>query len=166
MRLAELLVAAAALAFVLAGALTALEAGRRAWAVGAARAESQQGARVAVERLAREIRGAGVSAAGPAFPAISVAEGERIVLHRDLDGDGAVRGRGETIVWRLADGVLRRDAGGGAQPIVGGVRRFVLEYLDAAGRPALAPAEVRAVAITLAMAAGPVFSTQARLRNR
>ncbi|HBH01103.1 MAG TPA: hypothetical protein DDZ42_04125 [Candidatus Rokubacteria bacterium] len=171
MHLAEALVALALLAPVLAGTLTALESGRRAYALGAARAESQQAARVAVERLAREVRGAG---AGPRpLAAISVAERERIVLHRDLDGDGVAAGRGETITWRLAGTVLRRDAGGGAQPVAPGVARFALEYLDAAGRPARAPGEVRTVVIALTTEAvrggdraGATFVTGVRLRNR
>ena len=171
MHLVELLVAVALLGPVLAGTLTALESGRRAYALGAARAESQQAARVAVERLAREIRGAG---AGPRAPtAISVAERERIVLHRGLDGDGTRPARGGTVTWRLAGTVLRRDAGGGAQPVAPGVARFALEYLDAAGRPARAPGEVRTVVIALTTEAvrggdraGATFVTGVRLRNR
>src|SRR5205807_2393954 len=89
-----------------------------------------------------------------AFDAISVAEPERIVLQADLDGDGAAASRGETIAWRLAGAVLRRDAGGGAQPVVEGVLRLRLEYLDFAGRPTRVPGEVRSVVITLTTEGG------------
>jgi len=56
------------------------------------------------------------------------------VLHSDLDGDGVVAGAGETITWHLVGKTLRRDAGGGAQPIIDGVQSFALEYLDALDR--------------------------------
>lgn len=171
MNLAELLVTLALVGLTLAGLFTCLDHVQRAYAIGVARVESQQSARIGLERLAREIRGAG---AGPgAFDAISVAEPERIVLHADLDGDGAVTGRGETIAWRLTDGVLRRDAGGGAQPVVEGVLSLRLEYLDAAGRPTSVAGEARAVVITLttegrrANAGGATtLTTRVRLRNR
>ena len=90
-------------------------------------------------------------AAGPKrSPAVAVAEPSRIVLQSDLDGDGVIGGSGETIAWRLAPGgVLRRDAGGGAQPIVNGVRAFTLTYLEASGAVTGAPSAVRAVRIEL-----------------
>jgi hypothetical protein len=167
--LAELLVTIALLGTVFAGTLTALEQGQRAYTIGAARVEAQQNGRFALERLASEIRNAG--AGGVGFDAISVAERERIVLHVDLDGDGRTIARGETITWRLAGTVLRRDGGGGAQPIVDGVRSLVLEYLDAARRPTAVPAEVRTVVITLTTeGAGGIgaltLTTQTRLRTR
>ena len=89
----------------------------------------------------------------------------------DRDGDGRTTARDETITWRLAGTVLRRDAGGGAQPIVDGVRSLVLEYLDAARRPTAVPAEVRTVVITLTTeGAGGIgaltLTTQTRLRTR
>jgi type II secretory pathway component PulJ len=167
--LAELLVTIALLATVLAGTLTALDQGLRAYTIGAARVEAQQSGRIALERLAREIRNAG--AGGVGFDAISVAERDRIVLHVDRDGDGTASAPGETIAWRVTGTVLRRDAGGGAQPIVDGVRSLVLEYLDAMGRPTAVPAEVRTVVLTLttegASGAGAVtLTTQSRLRTR
>lgn len=177
MHLADLLAALAVLGLVLGTLLTLLEQGQRLYAFGAARIETQQSARVAVERLARDIRSAGYGTAATAFPAISVAAPDRIVLHSDLDGDGVIAARGETITWRVAAGVLRRDAGGGAQPIINGVRALALTYLDGAGHVTDAPAAVRAVAIALTTApdhtasvmAGDVLATvttQVRLRNR
>jgi hypothetical protein len=70
---------------------------------------------------------------------------------------------------------LRREAGGGAQPIVDGVRRFTLEYLDASGNTVTVADEVRAVVITLVTEAAwdladrsvaTTFVTRVRLRNR
>jgi len=169
MTLTELLVAIALLSTTLAATLTALEQGQRAYALGAARVEAQQNGRIALERLAREIRNGG--AGGVGFDAISVAERERVVLHVDHDGDGRADARGETITWRLAGTVLRRDDGGGAQPIVDGVRSLVLEYRDAAGRSTTIPGEVRTVVITLTTvgaggAGAMTLTTQTRLRAR
>ena len=106
--------------------------------------------------------------------AISLAEPTRVVLHSDPDGDGVVTGAGETVTWHLAGKTLRRDAGGGAQPIIDGVRAFALEYRDALDRPIATPEDVRSVVITLVTesvfdvprAPVTVFATRVRLRNR
>jgi hypothetical protein len=173
--LAELLVAIAVFGVVSAGLFTMLEEGLRVYTIGAARAESQQSGRVAVERLAGEIRTAGRGPRATAFAAIAVAEPTRIVLQHDLDGDGVIAGPGETITWRLTGATLRRDAGGGAQPVIDGVRRFALEYLDAADRAVATADDARTVVITLTTEAAwdladrsivTTYSTRVRLRNR
>jgi hypothetical protein len=173
--LADLLVAVAVFGVVSAGMLTVLQDSLRLYTVGAARAESQQSGRVAMERLAGEIRTAGLGPRPEAFSAIAVAEPTRIVLHHDLDGDGVIAGSGETITWRLAGATLRRDAGGGAQPVIDGVRQLALEYLDASGDAVAAPDQIRTVVITLVTEAAwdladrsitTRFATRVRLRNR
>jgi hypothetical protein len=175
MHLSDLLVALAVFGIVSAAVLTVLQEGLRLYAVGAARAESQQSGRVGVERLASEIRTAGLGPRSATFPAISVAEPSHIVLHHDLDGDGLVTGLGETVVWRLTGKTLRRDAGGGAQPLIEGVRSFALEFLNGADRPAGPPDEIRSVVISLVTEAAwdgadrthvTTFTTRVRLRNR
>jgi hypothetical protein len=173
--LADLLVAMAVFGVISAGMFTMLQEGLRVYTVGVSRAESQQSGRIAVERLAGEIRAAGLGPAPAAFPAIAVAEPTRIVLHHDLDGDGVIAGSGETITWRLTGATLRRDAGGGAQPVIDGVRRFALDYLDASGHVAVTAEEARMVVITLVTEAAwdladrsvvTTYSTRVRLRNR
>jgi len=173
--LADLLVAMAVFGVVSAGMFTMLQEGLRVYTVGASRAESQQSGRIAVERLAGEIRAAGLGPPPAAFPAIAVAEPTRIVLHHDLDGDGVIAGSGETITWRLTGATLRRDAGGGAQPVIDGVRSFALDYLDASGHAAMTAEEARMVVITLVTEAAweladrsvvTTYSTRVRLRNR
>jgi Tfp pilus assembly protein PilW len=177
MSLADLLAALALVGLVLGGTLTLLRDGQQASALGAARIEAQQSARLALERLAREIRQAGRGLTDPSAPALSAVEPSRIVIHADLDGDGRRAAGGETITWLVRDGVLRRNAGGGLQPIINGVRDFVLTYRDAEGQPTAEPGAVRAVGITLttepAGAGGSparrplaVLSTEVRLRNR
>jgi hypothetical protein len=175
MHLTDLLVAIAVFGVVSAAVFTVFQEGLRFYAVGTSRVESQQSGRVAIERLAGEIRTAGLGPRSSTFPAISVAEPTHIVLHHDLDGDGLVTGAGETVIWRLAGKTLRRDAGGGAQPLIDGVRSFALEYLDAADRPVRAPEEIRSVVISLVTEAASEpaartsvthFTTRVRLRNR
>lgn len=177
MSLADLLVSIAVLGLLLGATFAVLAAGQQAYAIGAARVESQQSARLALARLAGEIRVAGSGAASAALAAIPLAEPARIVLHVDVNGDGVVAGRRETITWTLAGSVLRRDAGGGAQPIINGVRSLALAYLDAAGRVTDVPEKIRSVSITLTTesdrappgagrAATTTVSTRVRLRNR
>jgi type II secretory pathway component PulJ len=176
MGLADLLTSLVVLSLVLGANLTLLEQGRRAYAVGSARVEAQQNARIALARMARDIRTAGAGTANLVFDAVSVAEPARIVFHRDVNVDGIPAGRQEMVVWRLDRDVLRRDAGGGGQPIVNGVRAMRLTYLDASGEPTTSPARIRTVSITLTVTAAntsspgadvaTTVSTQVRLRNR
>jgi prepilin-type N-terminal cleavage/methylation domain-containing protein len=56
MTLTELLVTLALVGLVSMAALGLLEQGQRAWTIGAARAESQQSARVALARLVADVR--------------------------------------------------------------------------------------------------------------
>lgn len=171
--LAELLVALVIFALVGAAAFTLLDEGQRAWAFGAARAETQQSARVALARLATEIRLAGRGTGS--FDAVALAAPDAIVLQQDVDGDGVIAINGERVTWRLVGTVLRRDAGAGLQPIVNGVGRLTLTYFDAGSVPTATPADVRSVEIVLATRpdysvvgsnVSTVFTTRVRLRNR
>lgn len=172
MTLTEVLVTLALVGVLATATLGLLEQGQRAWGIGAARAESQQSARVALARLVADVRAAGFG--GDGFDAVAVAERERIVLQQDLDGDGAIVASGERVTWRLAGAVLRRDAGGGAQPVANGVRTLELRYLDAHGVATTTPQEVRSVLVVLATApeaapattATTTVATRVRLRNR
>ena len=173
MHLADLLTALAVGGLVLAATLTAFTQGQRGYSYGVARVESQQSARLALARMAREIRQAGLGAG--TFVPIAVAEPSRLVIQHDLDGDGVIGARGETVTWLLSGGILRRNAGGGAQPIVNGVRGLAFTYLDAGGRPTTISAAIRTVAITLTTepahpgaggATGTTLTTEVRLRNR
>jgi hypothetical protein len=171
--LAETLVSLVLVATIAAGAFSVWDGGRRAWAFGAARVETQQSARAAVDRLASEIRTAGRG--GRDFDAVAVAERDRIVLQQELNGDGVISANGERVTWRLASTILRRDAGGGAQPVINGVRSLALTYFDAFDAPTTVAAAVRSVEIRLtvrpdhsapAATATTTFTTLVRVRNR
>lgn len=176
MSLAQLLVASAITSVMLAGLWMALDEGQRVYAAGSAQVEIAQGGRVALQRLAKEIREAGHGPRPERFVAIAVAEPSSIVLQQDLDGDGVIGGNGETITWLLRGTVLRRNTGGGAQPIVNGVTGLVFTYLDAAGAVTARLDDIRLVHVrltvgptvpsVLAAAAPYTLTTQVRLRNR
>src|SRR2546426_5805432 len=101
MSLAELLVSLAIVGLVLGGVFGILHQGQRLYAMGAARVESQQTARIALERLAREIRHAGEGQAGADFPPVSVAEPSRILLPLDANRDGLIAADGGAATWLL-----------------------------------------------------------------
>jgi len=177
MTLADLLVSAALLGLTCGATLAVLQQGQQAWAVGSARVEAQQSARAALTWLSAELRSAGQGGGPLSFAALSAIEPARVVLHVDRNRDGAVAGSGETITWRLAGDVLRRDAGGGAQPVINGVRGLTLGYFTAAGQPTTDPLAVRRITITLATRPdhaishrtrdlGATLTTEVTLRNR
>lgn len=169
--LADLLVATALLGLVMAGLLGVLQSGTASYRWGAARIEAQQSARVALERMAKELRSAGYDPKSAGFEAIAIAEPARVVLQTDLDDDGVIDPTSERVTFLLRPGetILRRDAGGGAQPIVNGVKRFALSYFDARGAPTTDPAAVALIGVEIEIGlAGPsvTMRTQAAVRNR
>ncbi len=168
--LVDLLVALAVGGGLMASTLTLLHLGLRAWVWGAARVEAQQSARYALERMAGELREAGYDPTVAGIAPVVLAEPTRVVFQRDLNGNGVVDPTRERVTYLLRPGetILRRDAGGGAQPVVEGVRGFRLTYLARAGEPTTDPAAVTAVRIRLEIGgndAGVVMETQATLRN-
>jgi len=174
--LAQLLVATALTGMMLSGLWTALDEGHRVYASGSAQVEIAQSGRIALQRLTKEIREAGYGPHPERFTAIALAEPSSLVLQQDLDGDGAILANGETITWLLRGSVLRRNAGGGAQPIINGVTEFVLTYFDAKGAVTARLPDIRVVHVRLTVGAAVpsllsatppyTLTTQVRLRNR
>src|SRR5262245_40793356 len=168
--LVEMLVAAAVMALVMTATLSMLQAGLAASGWGSARVEAQQAVRVALERLARELRDAGYDPTSAGLGAVTVAEPRRIVFVRDLNGNGVIDPTHERVTWVLRDGetTLRRDAGAGAQPVAEGVRRFQLAYLDEDGLSTSDPARVASVRVEIEagrMRGQAIMTTQVLLRN-
>jgi len=168
--LVEMLVAMAVMALVMAATLSMLQAGLAASGWGTARIEAQQAVRIALERLARELRDAGYDPTSAGLGAVVVAEPARVVFVRDLNGNGVIDPTHERVTWVLRAGetTLRRDAGAGAQPVAEGVRRFQLSYLDDEGAPTSEPARV--VSVRIEIEAGrtggeAIMATQVLLRN-
>ncbi|HEY1324677.1 MAG TPA: hypothetical protein VGF32_30740 [Streptosporangiaceae bacterium] len=170
--LVDLLVALAVGGGVLAATAMLLHQGLQAWVWGSARVEAQQSARYALDRLAAELREAGYDPTVAGLDPVVIAEPARVAFQRDFNGNGVVDPTRERVTYLLRPGesILRRDAGGGAQPVINGVRAFALVYLDRAGLETTDPAQVRAVRIRLEVGGGGggtgiVMETQATLRN-
>ena len=167
--LSELLVALALVGMVLAALAGLFEHGQRAYLTGVARLEAQQSARVAMERLTRELRGAGLDPTGAGFPALVSPRPTGFTIQNDLNGDGVIAGNRETIAYSLTGRTLRQNAGGGAQPLIEGVESLVFTYLDGNGNVARTPGEIRTVVAALTVGSGAAAAsliTQVRLRNR
>ena len=168
--LVDVLVATAVMGLVMAATLSLLQSGLAAWGWGTGRVEAQQATRAALERMAHELREAGYDPTGAAIEAVLVAEPTRIVFQSDLNGNGLIDPTRERVTYMLRPGeaTLRRDAGGGAQPLAESVRRFTLSYLDRNGAPTADPALIAAVKIEIeAGRAGPeaTMATLVTLRN-
>jgi prepilin-type N-terminal cleavage/methylation domain-containing protein len=168
--LVELLVSLAVLSLVLAAVLSVLRAGLGAYGWGAARVEAQQSARIALERMARELREAGYDPTGAGMPGIVVAAPALVTFARDLNRNGVIDPTSERVTFLLRAGehVLRREAGGGAQPIIDGVRRLSLTYFDRAGALTTDPARVASIRIEMEVGrSGPtaVMGTEVAIRN-
>ncbi len=84
---------------------------------------------------------------------------------------------GERVTYLLRGTTLRRDAGGGAQPVLNGVTVLRFTYLDAARQPTEAPDSVRSVIVEIAArptrldtwfarSVVATATTEVRLRNR
>ena len=169
--LAELLVSLAVLGLVLAGIFGILHGSLKAYGWGAGRVEAQQAARVALERMVRELREAGYDPRGAGIQPVVVAAPAFVTFQRDLNGNGVVDPTRERVTYLLRPGesILRRDAGGGAQPIIEGVHRFVLTYFDRAGAPTADPARVTLIRISVEVGLrGPrsIIETSVALRNQ
>jgi hypothetical protein len=176
MTLGDLLVSTALLGLTAGATVTLLEQGHQVWAVGASRVEAQQSARAALTWLVAELRTAGQGNSGDALPALSAAEPTRLVLHLDRNRDSVIAGAAESVTWLLAGDILRREAGGGAQPVINAVRTLSFAYFDADDRSTTDPAAVRRISITLAtrpdhtrtiatQALGATLTTAVTLRN-
>ncbi len=168
--LVDLLVALAVGGGLMASSLGLLHLGLRAWLWGSARVSAQQSARYALERMASELREAGYDPTVAGIAPVLVAEPTRIVFQRDLNGNGVVDPTRERVTYLLRPGerILRRDAGGGAQPVIEEVRELRLSYLDRTGGPTADPAAVTAVRIRIEvgeLGSAVVVETQATLRN-
>jgi hypothetical protein len=175
--LGDLLVSTALLGLTAGATVIVLEQGHQVWAVGATRVEAQQSARAALTWLVAELRAAGQGSSGDALPALSVAEPSRLALHLDRNRDGTIASSAETVTWLLTGDILRRDAGGGAQPVINAVRTLAFAYFDADDHVTSDPAAVRRVGITLAtrsdrtrtsatQSLGTALTTDVALRNQ
>ncbi len=176
--LAELLVALMVGGLVLTATFGFLHQAQQGYLLSVARLEAQQSIRVALERMAREIQTAGFDPTGAGFVAIANPAPTSFTIQKDLNGNGVIDANGEAVTYLLRGTTLRRNAGGGAQPVIEGVQALALTYLDADGAPTGVPEQIRVVRIDVVTRASPALNapaldtltvtmrTQVRLRNR
>jgi Tfp pilus assembly protein PilW len=192
--LAELLVACAVIALVMAGLLVMLQTGLETYLIGSNRVEATQSVRLAIERMSREIRVTGFcptclgTAPFTAIAALPTATG--FTIQNDWDGDGAINTvgtvtdangtvRGEQIVYAFAGGSLtRQETGFGLETLAAGINSLTFTYQDSAGVTTAVAADIRTIVVTLttqpqnqpaATQQGRVLVTMTdsvRLRNR
>ena len=169
--LPELLVSLAVLGLLLAGTFIILDGSLRAYGEGVARLAAQQSARVALDRMVKELREAGYDPTSAGIAPIVAATPTLVSFQNDLNGNGVVDATRERVTYLLRpdESILRRDAGGGAQPIIDGVRRFVLRYFDRAGLPTTDPARVTLIRISVEVGLsgpGSIMETAVSVRNQ
>ena len=178
--LAELLVACAVIALVMAGLLVSLQAGQEAYLRGSNEVEATQSVRVALERMAQELRVAGFcptcTGATP-FTAITAQTATGFTIQNDWDGDGVITAagtvtdgfgnvRGEQIVYAFAGGALTRQETGDANPLTlaTGINSLTFTYQDNAGVVTAVPDNIRTVVVTATTQ--PQFQPAATLQGR
>jgi prepilin-type N-terminal cleavage/methylation domain-containing protein len=178
--LAELLVACAVIALVMAGLLVSLQSGQAAYLRGANEVEATQSVRVALERMAQELRGAGFcptcTGATP-FTAITAQSATGFTIQNDWDGDGVIttagtvtdafgNARGEQVVYAFAGGTLTRQETGDANPLTlaTGINSLTFTYQDNAGVVTATPDNICTVVVTATTQ--PQFQPAATLQGR
>lgn len=145
--LAELLVVAAVVAFILSGMLSLLTSGSQTWVVGANRVEAQQSTRLVLARLAQDVRTAGWDPKATSnFPSIrALPPGQTgFVISNDWSANGTIEtaapvlvngeNRGEEITYDFVGGSLRRretPVDGSAVAVTDAISAIQFRYLNA-----------------------------------
>ena len=138
---AELLIAAAMTSTLMAGVFIVLQQGQNAYLFGAGRAEVQQTARGALDRLSRELR----------MGSLVTAASATSVTFNFVDENGAT----VTVQYSLNGTDLQRNqtapVPAAAQPetVIGGVNAFALTYFDSNNVATTTAASVRTVNVRL-----------------
>ncbi len=115
----------------------------------------QQNARAAMTLVIRDARTAGYDPADAGVTGL-VYDPDRLIITADHNGDGDLSDSNERVVYfhdsnRL---VLRRDTGGGGQPLAEDVQGFTVEFLDAAGNATTVTSRIRQLRISVTTRTG------------
>ena len=191
--LAELLVVTALVGLVMAGVLSLLMSSNQSYQRGTNQVEAQQSARVAMARMAQEIREAGYNpASSVTFNPIIMFSATGFTIQNDWNANGAIdntitvtdpvkgTARGEQVIYALSGTTLtRREMGVDAAPqvVIGGLQGLAFEYLDVNDTVTATAANIRTVVITATVSqfTGPsaavnpanvVLTNRIRLRNK
>ena len=153
--LIEVLVALSLQGILLAAVLTSFTGQITAYGLQEQLNAMQQNARAAMSLVIREARTAGYDPTGAGVAGLTY-HPTRLIITADHNGDGDVADANERVVY-FHDPValkLRRDTGGGGQPVAEDVQGFALEYLDAAGTVTAVAARIRRVRVSVTARTG------------
>ena len=175
--LAELLVSAAVIAFIMAALLSLLMSGQQSYATGAGRAEAQQNARLVIERMVRELRTAGhdPQATGTFAGVTALGAGTGFVIRNDWSGNGAIDAalattvdgvnHGEMITYTFTGTTLTRQESvidAAAVTVTDRISSVTVTYLDADDVAVPTPSGVNAAnirTVVLDITTQPDFTT-------
>ncbi len=148
--LLELLVVLAIQGILLAAVTTSFTGQLTAYDLQEQISAMQQNARAAMTMVIREARTAGYDPARAGFVGLTY-DPARLVIAADRNGDGDLGDANERIVYfHDSDGLkLRRDTGGGGQPLAEDIEGFAVKYLDAAGNTTTVAARIRQLRISV-----------------
>jgi type IV pilus assembly protein PilW len=169
--LPELLVAIAVIGVVMAGLVSLLVSGQQSVSEGSNLADAQQSARIAVNRMMQEIRGAGYNPSGDPllFSAITAQSATGFTIQNDWNGNGVIEtnvtttvsgvGRGEQVTYFVVGNTLRRRESNidpapcnGATDltcVIAPTEQVTLQYLDATDAVTTVAANIRTIVVTL-----------------
>lgn len=120
--------------------------------------DMQQHVRSAMDVIAREVSMAGYDPRGVNRDAISgndfhgiVYDPSRLIIQADLNGNGVPTNAHEFIAYShdRATKTLRRDTGGGRQPVAEHISAFSIAYFDDQGRPTTNSRTIRQVEVSM-----------------
>ena len=156
--LAEVIVALA-LSVVTLGAIFSLYLSQmKNQAVGEDTLDMQQQARAALDLVSREVRMAGYdprsvnrdNVNGNDFFGITY-DSSQLIVKADLNGNGVPSDSNESIVFSHDPGTmtLRRNTGGGRQPLGENIEAFLVKYFDREGNPTNRSDHIRQVELSI-----------------
>lgn len=163
--LAELLVALAVLALLVAGVVTLQQQGQLAYLWGAARVEAQQGARAGLNRLLEELRLAGTVLAAPNCD--NATTGARDITFQFIDETGA----SVTVRYDLSGTDLRRNQTAPAPPtpqpevVMDGVQDLKIWCLASNDQRTAVLSAVRSVVVSVSVVSNEIVSASSPYRQ-
>ena len=148
--LIELLVVLAIQGILLAAVATSFTGQLTAYDLQEQISAMQQNARAAMTMVMREARTAGYDPARAGFAGLAY-DPARLVIAADRNGDGDLNDANERVVYSHDPDRLRlkRDTGGGGQPLAEDIEGFSVEYFDAAGNATVVAARIRQLRISV-----------------
>jgi type IV pilus assembly protein PilW len=117
--------------------------------------EMQLIARTAIDMMAREIRMAGFNPSGATFVAVTNTSATEIRVRADLDGDGAIGGDYEDIIYAFNSITLSIDKTAtvssttSTDAITENIQALAIAYLDSTGTATTTPADIRQIEISV-----------------